>query len=114
MTPIYDATAFHVIHHLEDLGFCEVGEGGPFLDGGRRITLGGPLPVNTDGGGLSSNHVITRGIFVVIETIRQLRQECGDRQVPNARIGVSSSVGGGGPGGQAYRRSASALIFARD
>lgn len=111
---IYDATAFHVIHHLEDLGFCPIGEGGSFIDGGRRIGLGGELPVNTDGGGLSSNHVITRGIFVVIETIRQLRQECGERQVPEARIGIASAVGGGGPGGQAYRRSASALIFARD
>jgi acetyl-CoA C-acetyltransferase len=111
---IYDATAFHIIHHLEDLGFCPIGEGGAFIDGGRRISLGGELPVNTDGGGLSSNHVITRGIFVVIETIRQLRGECGDRQVKDARIGIASAVGGGGPGGQAYRRSASALIFARD
>ena len=111
---IYDATAFHVIHHLEDLGFCGIGEGGAFIDGGRRIRLGGELPVNTDGGGLSSNHVITRGIFVVIETIRQLRGECGDRQVPDASIGIASAVGGGGPGGQAYRRSASVLIFGRD
>jgi acetyl-CoA C-acetyltransferase len=111
---IYDATAFHVIQHLEDLGFCGIGEGGPFLDGGRRIQLGGELPVNTDGGGLSSNHVITRGIFVVIETVRQLRRECGERQVADASVAIASAVGGGGPGGQAYRRSASTLIFARD
>jgi len=111
---IYDATAFHVIQHLEDLGFCEIGQGGAFVAGGSRIRLGGELPVNTDGGGLSSNHVITRGIFVVIEAVRQLRRECADRQVNEARVAIASAVGGGGPGGQAYRRSASALILARD
>jgi acetyl-CoA C-acetyltransferase len=111
---IYDASSFHPIMHLEDLGFCPVGEGGQFIEGGKRISLGGQLPINTDGGGLSSNHPVTRGIFVVIETIRQLRHECGERQVENAQVAIASATGGGGPGGQAYRRSASVLVFGRD
>jgi acetyl-CoA acetyltransferase len=109
---IYDATAFHPIQHLEDLGFCETGQGGPFLDGGRRISLGGELPINTDGGGLSSNHAVTRGIFVMLEAVRQARGEGGKSQVPDAKIVIASAVGGGGPGGQGFRRSASVLVFA--
>lgn len=111
---IYDATAFHPIQHLEDLGFCGIGEGGDFLDEGRKISLGGDLPINTDGGGLSSNHAVTRGIFVMLEAIRQLRGDCGPRQVKDAKIAVASATGGGGPGGQGFRRSASVLIFAGD
>jgi acetyl-CoA C-acetyltransferase len=111
---IYDATAFHIIQGLEELGFCKRGEGGSFIDGGKRIKLGGELPVNTDGGGLSSNQAITRGIFVVLEAVRQVRGECGDRQVKDCRIAIASGTGGGGPGGQSYRRSASVLIFGRD
>lgn len=111
---IYDATAFHVIQHLEDLGFCKVGEGGPFLEGGKRIQLGGELPVNTDGGGLSSNHAVTRGIFVVLEAVRQLRHECGARQVQDCRVAICSATGGAGPGGQAFRRSASVLVLGGD
>jgi acetyl-CoA C-acetyltransferase len=108
---IYDATAFHPIQHLEDLGFCGIGEGGEFLDEGRKISLGGDLPINTDGGGLSSNHAVTRGIFVMLEAIRQLRGECGPRQVKDAKVAIASATGGGGPGGQGFRRSASVLIF---
>jgi len=111
---IYDATAFHPIQHLEDLGFCGIGEGGDFLDEGRKISLGGDLPINTDGGGLSSNHAVTRGIFVMLEAIRQLRGDCGPRQVKHAKIAIASATGGGGPGGQGFRRSASVLIFAGD
>jgi acetyl-CoA C-acetyltransferase len=111
---IYDATAFHPIQQMEDLGFCGIGEGGDFLDGGRRIALGGELPINTDGGGLSSNHAVTRGIFVMIEAVRQLRGNCGDRQVKDAKIAIASATGGGGPGGQGHRRSASVLVFSKD
>jgi acetyl-CoA C-acetyltransferase len=111
---VYDATSFHIIQAVEELGFCERGEGGPFLDGGRRITFGGDLPINTDGGGMSSNQVGTRGPFVMIEAVRQARGECGDWQVPEADIVVASATGGGGGGGQGPRRSASVLVFARD
>jgi acetyl-CoA C-acetyltransferase len=111
---IYDATSFHPIQHLEELGFCKIGEGGAFIDGGKRISLGGELPVNTDGGGMSSNSPASRGIFVVIEAVRQLRGDCGERQVSGAKIALASANGGGGAGGRAFRRSASVLIFAKD
>ena len=111
---IYDATSFHPIFHLENLGFCPIGQGGPFLDGGRRISPGGDLPTNTDGGGLSSNQPGTRGLLQVIEAVRQLRGECGPRQVPDCKLAVASAVGGGGEGGLASRRSASVIVLAKD
>jgi acetyl-CoA C-acetyltransferase len=111
---VYDATTFHILQAVEELGFCGLGEGKDFIDGGRRIGLGGELPINTDGGGMSSNQVITRGIFVVLEAVRQARGECGERQVPDCKISIASGTGGGGPGGQSYRRSASVLIFGKD
>ena len=78
---------------LENLGFCKAGEGGEFVSGGR-IALGGALPVNPDGGGLSSNHPGMRGIFLAIEAVRQLRGECGERQVEGARTAVVHGTGG--------------------
>ena len=59
-----------------------------------RISLGGQLPVNTDGGGLSSNHPGMRGIFLIIEATRQLRGQCGPRQVENAMLAVAHGSGG--------------------
>jgi len=111
---VYDATAFHIIQALEDLGFCERGEGGRFVEGGQRITFGGEIPLNTDGGGLSSNQVGTRGPFPMIEAIRQVRGVCGERQVPDCKISVASATGGGGGGGQGPRRSSSVIVFERD
>ena len=61
---IYDSFTITVLETLENLGFCKKGEGGAFVQNGR-IGLGGALPVNTDGGGLSSNHPGMRGIFLV-------------------------------------------------
>ena len=90
---IYDSFTITVVETLENLGFCELGEGGPFVQGGR-IGLGGALPVNLDGGGLSSNHPGMRGIFLVIEATRQLRGECGARQVENAEIALCHGTGG--------------------
>ena len=78
---------------IEDFGFCKRGEGGPFVSGGR-IALGGALPINPDGGGLSNNHPGMRGIFLVIEAVKQLRGECGERQVAGAKIGVVDTLGG--------------------
>ena len=72
---IYDSFTITVLATLENLGFCKVGEGGSFVSDGR-IRLGGALPVNPDGGGLSSNHPGMRGIFLVIEAVKQLRGEC--------------------------------------
>ena len=70
------------------LGGNKKGEGGSFVQGGR-IALGGQLPINTDGGGLSSNHPGMRGIFLIIEAARQLGGQCGPRQVAGARLAVA-------------------------
>ena len=59
-----------------------------------RIALGGQLPINTDGGGLSSNHPGMRGIFLIIEAVRQLRGQCGPRQVEGAKIALAHGSGG--------------------
>ncbi|MCU1503634.1 MAG: thiolase, partial [Ilumatobacteraceae bacterium] len=90
---IYDSFTITVLATLENLGFCKVGEGGPFVSDGR-IRLGGALPVNLDGGGLSSNHPGMRGIFLVIEAAKQLRGEGGARQVDGARIALVHGTGG--------------------
>jgi acetyl-CoA acetyltransferase len=90
---VYDSFTITVLATLENLGFCKPGEGGAFVSGGR-IGLGGELPVNPDGGGLSSNHPGMRGIFLVIEAVRQLRGECGPRQVEGARLALAHGTGG--------------------
>jgi acetyl-CoA acetyltransferase len=90
---IYDSFTISVIMALEDLGFCEKGEGGSFVSGGR-IAPGGDLPSNTSGGGLSYTHPGALGIFLIIEAVRQLRAECGDRQVQNAKRALVHGIGG--------------------
>ena len=90
---VYDSYTITVLATLEALGFCAPGEGGAFCAGGR-IGLGGALPVNPDGGGLSSNHPGMRGIFLVIEATRQLRGECGPRQVKDAKLALVHGTGG--------------------
>ncbi len=90
---IYDSFTITVLLTLENLGFCKPGEGGSFVEDGR-IRLGGVLPVNPDGGGLSSNHPGMRGIFLVIEAVRQLRGECEGRQVDDPKIACVHGTGG--------------------
>src|SRR5947208_7840806 len=85
---LYDAFTINTILFLEDLGFCAKGEGGPFVEGGR-IAPNGSLPVNTNGGGLSYCHPGMYGLFVLIEAVRQLRGDCGARQVKNAKTAVA-------------------------
>jgi acetyl-CoA C-acetyltransferase len=89
---IYDAFTINVIVDLEGAGFCKVGEGGPFVASGG-LRLGGPLPCNPDGGGLSSNHPGRRGIFLFVEAVRQLRGEADGRQVPNAKVAACTATG---------------------
>ena len=74
---IYDSFSITVLTMLEDLGFCRKGEGGAWVTGGRlRFDRPNDGPaLNTDGGGLSSNHPGMRGIFLLIEATRQLRGE---------------------------------------
>lgn len=90
---LYDAFTINTILFLEDLGFCQKGEGGAFVSNGR-IALGGSLPVNTNGGGLSYCHPGMYGIFILIEAIRQLRHECGARQVSGAEVALAHGNGG--------------------
>jgi acetyl-CoA acetyltransferase len=106
---IHDSFTITVLATLENLGFCKPGEGGAFVENGR-IGLGGALPLNPDGGGLSSNHPGMRGIFLVIEAVKQLRGECGERQVADARIALAH--GTGGTLGVAH--SGATLVLARD
>ncbi|HEY0337553.1 MAG TPA: thiolase [Burkholderiales bacterium] len=93
MLSLYDAFTITPILFLEDLGFCPKGEGGRFVSGGA-IAPGGKLPVNTSGGGLSYCHPGMYGLLVMIEAVRQVRGECGQRQVPNCEIGLAHGNGG--------------------
>jgi acetyl-CoA C-acetyltransferase len=93
MGMIYDSFTITVISQLENLGFCKRGEGGAFVSGGR-IRFDGAFPINTDGGGLSSNHPGMRGIFLVIEATKQLRGECGPRQVKDCKLAIAHGTGG--------------------
>lgn len=90
---LYDAFTINPILFLEDLGFCEKGEGGAFVEGGR-IAPGGDLPVNTNGGGLSFCHPGMYGIFTLIEAVRQLRGDAGDRQVQGVETALAHGNGG--------------------
>jgi acetyl-CoA C-acetyltransferase len=93
MAMIYDSFTITVLSTLENLGFCKRGEGGAFVSGGR-LRYDGAFPINTDGGGLSSNHPGMRGIFLVIEATKQLRGECGPRQVKNCKTALVHGTGG--------------------
>jgi acetyl-CoA acetyltransferase len=90
---MYDSFTYTVLVCLEDLGFCAKGEGGPFAESGA-LRLGGALPTNTDGGGLSNTHPGMRGLFLLCEATRQLRGEAGDSQVERAEIAVAHGSGG--------------------
>ncbi|QJR04322.1 thiolase family protein [Sphingobium yanoikuyae] len=100
----YDGFAFQPITWLEGLGFCDVGEGGQFLEGGKRIALDGELPMNTGGGQLGWGRL--HGFGFAYESVVQLRGEGGERQIAgDPKVAVATS--GGGP-------MAAALLLARD
>jgi acetyl-CoA acetyltransferase len=90
---LYDSFTSTVLLTVEDLGFCAKGDGGPFIADGA-LRPGGALPTNTDGGGLASCHPGMRGMFLLVEAVRQLRGECGPRQVENARLACVNAMGG--------------------
>ncbi|MFI8291923.1 thiolase C-terminal domain-containing protein [Streptomyces sp. NPDC085614] len=99
LAQIYDAFTYMTLVTLEDLGFCAKGEGGAFVEKGRLTVGGGGLPVNTDGGGLSACHPGMRGLFLLVEAVRQLRGEATGAQVRRAdgslpELAVASGTGG--------------------
>ena len=90
---LYDGFTHITISWLEALGFCGIGEAGGFIDGGKTIGPGGKLPLNTHGGQLAAGRL--HGLGLLVEAVRQLRGECGERQVPDARVAAVSN--GHGP-----------------
>ncbi len=93
---IYDSFTITVLVQLEDLGFCERGQGGRFVADGNLISGVGKLPFNTDGGGLCNNHPANRGgMTKVIEAVRQLRGEAHPKvQVSDCRLALAHGTGG--------------------
>jgi len=89
---IYDAFAHVPIYGLEDMGFVGRGEAGAFIAEGRTEP-GGELPLNTNGGGLSYTHTGMYGMFLIQESVRQLRGEAA-AQVPGVEVGVALGNGG--------------------
>ncbi len=89
---VYDAFTISLLVLLENLGFCDKGEGGRFVEDGR-IGPGGELPVNTNGGGLSYCHPGMLSMFLLVEAVRQLRGEAGNRQVPDASVSLVHGMG---------------------
>jgi acetyl-CoA acetyltransferase len=102
----YDSFTITVLMALEDLGFCAKGEGGRFVADGR-LRAGGALPAMTSGGGLSYNHPGALGLLLLVEGVRQLRHEAGERQVDGAQVGVVHGVGG-------FFSTAGTVVLARD
>ena len=90
---VYDSFIYTSLVTLEALGFCKPGEGGAFVSG-QRTAPGGDFPLNTNGGGLSYTHPGMYGMFLLIEAIRQLRGESGERQVADAKLACVNGTGG--------------------
>jgi acetyl-CoA acetyltransferase len=90
---LYDAFTISVLLALEDLGFCEKGGAGDLVASGA-LEPGGSLPAQTSGGGLCYTHPGMFGIFLLVEATRQLRGECGARQVSEPRIALAHGCGG--------------------
>jgi len=92
LTMIYDSFTYTVLATLESLGYCKPGEGPDFV-ANQRTAPGGEFALNTSGGGLSYTHSGMYGMFLLVEAVRQLRGECGDRNV-NPKIALVNGTGG--------------------
>lgn len=90
---LYDSFTITTLLLVEDLGFCEKGEGGAFVEGGA-LGPGGSLPTNTNGGGLSYTHPGMYGMFLIVEAVKQLRGEAEARQLEKCDIAIASGSGG--------------------
>jgi acetyl-CoA C-acetyltransferase len=96
LAEVHDCFTIAEICVIEALGFVEKGNGGPATENGLT-TLGGKIPVNTSGGLKSKGHPVgATGVAQVIEIVKQLRGEAGERQVKNARVGLTQNMGGSG------------------
>ncbi len=92
---VHDCFTIAEIMAYEDLGFCDKGEGGPYIEEKRSWIGGGGVAVNVDGGLKAKGHPIgATGVSMAYEICRQLRGECGERQVPDADVGLTHNVGG--------------------
>lgn len=103
---LYDAFTYTPLLSLEELGFCGKGEAPDFVIH-QATAPGGRFPMNTNGGGLSYTHTGMYGIFLILEGVRQLRGECGDRQVSGCRVALVNGLGG-------ILSSCSTLVLAAD
>ncbi|GAB3275459.1 thiolase family protein [Kineosporia babensis] len=88
----YDCFTITALRNYEEMGFCELGEAAAFVKEGHT-RLGGKLPTSTDGGLLSGSHCGDPSGLPIVEVVRQLRGECGARQVPDAKIGLTHQQG---------------------
>ena len=100
LTMIYDSFTYTVMLTLEGLGFCGPGEAADLV-ANQRTAPGGDFPLNTSGGGPSYTHPGMYGSFLLVEAARQLRGECGDRQVhrkgdpsQNPQVAIVNGTGG--------------------
>ncbi len=90
---IYDSFTYTVLATLESLGFCGPGEGPEFV-ANQRTAPGGDFAMNTSGGGLSYTHSGMYGMFLVVEAVKQLRGEAGDRQIDDPKLSLVHGTGG--------------------
>ena len=94
LAELHDATSYGELHQTEAMGFCPMGEGGPYAESGAT-TLGGDKPINTSGGLECRGHPIgASGLAQIFEIGQQLRGDAGKRQVEGARIGLAENGGG--------------------
>lgn len=94
LAEVHDCFSPAELVHYEDLGFCRKGEGGRFVEEGLS-DIGGKIPVNTSGGLLSKGHVLgATGVSQIIEVVRQLRGQAGERQIEGAKVGLQHNAGG--------------------
>lgn len=94
---LHDAFTAGELMHYENLGFCKKGEGGLFIERGDA-EIGGRIPVNPSGGLLSKGHPLgATGVAQIVEIVWQLRGEAGKRQVKDAKVGLTQTIGGAIP-----------------
>ena len=92
---VHDAFTIAELLYYEALGFCDKGDAAGLLEDGET-SLGGRIPVNPSGGLLSKGHPVgATGAAQMVEIVRQIRGECGARQVEGARVGLTHCTGGG-------------------